>query len=247
MNPGTRCSVILRSVRPPDKGFSLVELLITILIIIVIAAISILSIRKVREKARVVNSVSSMRQVASFHLAYATENQGDINTSGGTDVGLPGQKHFWGRFQPYFLPSTEATQGPAQKEELIRSLNPLLNTTDADTMANTAIAGPKIFHDQRGMPVPFSFNKNIYNGAKLKKLTEFGDPSRMIYAVYGRFNFTEADGSAYVPRPMDGTAPTNRIFYTDDRKAIASFIDGHVEIVSPPFPDHYYHGSPENP
>jgi prepilin-type N-terminal cleavage/methylation domain-containing protein/prepilin-type processing-associated H-X9-DG protein len=247
MKSGTCRSVVFNKGRSLDRGFSLVELLVVILIIAVIAAISVLAIRKVRERARIVSSISSMRQVASFHLAYSTENQGDINTSGGTDIGPAGQKHFWGRFQPYFLPTTEATQGPAQKEELIRSLNPLLNTTNADTMADTAIAGPKIFHDQRGMPVPFSFNKNVYSGAKLKKITEFGDHSRMIYAVYGRFNFTEADGSAFVPRPMDGTIPTNRIFYTDDRKAIASFLDGHVEIVSPPFPDHYYHSSPANP
>jgi prepilin-type processing-associated H-X9-DG protein len=217
--------------------------LVSVAIIIVLATISALVMQRIREKARIVNALSSMRQIASFQISYASENQGDINTSGGLEVGPAGQKHFWGRFQPYFLPHTEATQGPAQKMEIIRHLNPLLNTIDADTMANTAIEGPKIFHDGRGLPVPFSFNKNVYSGPKLKKTTEFGDPSRMIYAVYGRFNFTEADGGAYVPRPMDGSIPTNRIFYTSDRNAIAAFLDGHVESVTPPFPRHYYDSS----
>lgn len=222
------------------RGFTLIEILVSVTIIIVLAALSVLVLRQIRGKARLVNAMSSMRQVASFHIAYGTENQGDINTSGGSEVGPPGQNHFWGRFQPYFLPATEASGGPSQKMEIIRALNPLLNTTDADTMANTAISGPKIFHDSRGLPVPYSFNKNMYHAKELKKTSLFNDPSRVLYKVYGRFNFTEADGSAYVPPPMDGSIPVNRIFYLSDRKAMGAFLDGHVESISPPFSNAHY-------
>jgi prepilin-type processing-associated H-X9-DG protein len=225
---------------PTKRGFTLVEILVSTTIIIVLAALSFLAMKQVREKARLVNAMSSLRQVASFQVAYAIENQGDINTSGGSEVGPAGQKHFWGRFQPYFLPATEASGGPTQKMEIIRALNPLLNTTDADTMANTALSGPKIFHDSRGLPVPYSFNKNMYHAKELKKTSLFDDPSRVIYKVYGRFNFSEADGGAYVPRPMDGSIPVNRIFYLSDRKAMAAFLDGHAESISPPFSKNHY-------
>ncbi len=236
-----------RQSRSGRDGFTLVELLVSITIIITLAALTFLMTKTIREKARLVNALSSIRQVAAFQAAYATENQGDINTSGGSDVGPPGQKHFWGRFQPYFLPETEASGGPTQKQEIIRTLNGLLITTDADTMAGTAFNGPKIFHDARGLPVPYSFNKNAFNTKLLKKTSIFTEPDRTIHMVYGRFNFTDADGGSYVPMPTDGSIPTNRIFYLSDRKTIAVFLDGHVESVSPPFPDQFYGQLTTNP
>ena len=221
-------------------GFTLVELLVTIAIIAVLAALSIMVTQRIRDRARIVNALSSLRQVASFHAAYASENQGAINTSGGTTVGPAGDQNFWERFQPYFIHRLEATQGPSEKQEILKSLNALLNTTDAETMANTAVSGPKIFHDGRGLPVPFSFNKNIYHGKDLLKMSQVQNPEQVLYEVYGRFNFTEADGKDYAPMPTDGTIPTNKIFYLSDRKALAAFLDGHVEPLAPPFPDRAY-------
>ncbi|MEX1049750.1 MAG: prepilin-type N-terminal cleavage/methylation domain-containing protein [Akkermansiaceae bacterium] len=221
-------------------GFTLVELLVTITIIVALAALSVMLIQWVRERARIVNAISSLRQVASFHLAYSSENQGAINTAGGTLVGPAGAQNFWERFQPYFIPRMETTQGPAEKQEILRSLNTLLNTTDADTMAGTALSGPKIFHDSRGLPIPYSFNKNIYHGKELLKMSRVPNPEQVIYAVYGRFVFTEADGKAYAPLPSNGTIPANKIFYLSDKKALAAFLDGHVESIAAPFSDRAY-------
>lgn len=173
-------------------------------------------------------------------MAYSSENQGSINTSGGTLVGQAGAQNFWERFQPYFIPRMETTQGPAEKQEILRSLNAVLNTTDAETMANTALSGPKIFHDGRGLPIPFSFNKNIYHGKELVKMSLVPNPEQVLYAVYGRFVFTEADGNTYAPIPTNGTIPTNKIFYLSDKKALATFLDGHVESLSPPFSERAY-------
>ena len=221
-------------------GFTLVELLVTITIIATLAALSFVVTQRVRERARIVNALSSLRQVASFHLAYSSENQSCINTGGGILVGPDGAQNFWERFQPYFIPRMETTQGPAEKQEILRSLNAVLNTTDAETMANTAFSGPKIFHDGRGLPIPFSFNKNIYNGKYLVKMSQVQNPEQVFYAVYGRFVFTEADGKAYAPMPTNGTIPANKIFYLSDKKALATFLDGHVESISPPFSERAY-------
>lgn len=218
----------------------MVELLVTITIVAVLTGLSLMLIQRVRQKARIVSAMTSLRQVASFHIAYSSENQGYINTSGGTLVGAAGAQNFWERFQPYFIARMETTQGPEEKQEILRSLNLVLNTTDAETMANTAFSGPKIFHDGRGLPIPFSFNKNIYHGKDLVRMSVVANPEQVVYAVYGRFIFTEADGKAYAPMPTDGTIPANKIFYLSDRKAVAAFLDGHVESISPPFSDRAY-------
>ena len=73
--------------RARADGFTLVELLVTITIIAVLAALGIVVTQRVRERTRIVNAISALRQVASFHMAYSSENQGSINTSGGILVG----------------------------------------------------------------------------------------------------------------------------------------------------------------
>jgi prepilin-type processing-associated H-X9-DG protein len=102
------------------------------------------------------------------------------------------------------------------------------------------IVGHDLNHCCLGLPVPFSFNKNIYHGKQLLKMSLVPNPEQVIYAVYGRFNFTEADGSSYAPMPTNGTIPANKIFYLSDKNAIAAFLDGHVESISPPFSDRAY-------
>ena len=224
------------------KGFTLVELLVTITIVLVLAAMIMVVTSKIRSSAQQANAMSSLRQVASFNTAYATENNGDINTlrwvgdpkegGGGSWV----KNSFWGRLQPFLFPDATATNQKKLKTELDQRLDQLLISPDANTMQNTVLSGSKIYHDGSGLPIPFAFNENLHVWNKFVKVSSVGDPSQILYAVYGFGFFIEAVGDAYVPRPTDNSKPANNIYYLDDKKPLASFLDGHVESIPAPIP-----------
>lgn len=225
------------------RGFTLVEVLVAITIIVILAVLVVVMTRNIKNKAFQANAMSSLRQVAAYNVAYANENNGDINTlrwvgdpkegGGGSWV----KNSFWGRLQPYLFPDIETTSQPQLKKEINQHLDELLHSTDADTMAGTVVRGARIYHDGSGLPVPFAFNKNLHQWGQFLKTGAFGNPSMVLYATYGFGFFDETDGETYAAMPRDGSMPGTNIYYMDDRKALASFLDGHVETVSPPIPD----------
>lgn len=225
------------------RGFTLLELLVSITIIIVLAAVVFVVTGKIKAKAQQANAMSSLRQVAAFNMAYSTENNGDINTMrwGGDPKEGGGNKWvsntFWGRLQPYLFPDLTETNQKKLAAEIEQRLDQLFNTSDSDTMAGTVISGARIYHDTSGLPVPIAFNTNLHKWGTFLKVSSFGDPSLVLYATYGFGFFTKAHGQAYTPMPRDNSMPENKIYYLDNRQALAAFLDGRVDMISPPMPD----------
>ena len=226
-----------------NRGFTLVELLITITIIIVLAALVLTVSRKMKTMAAKAVALSSLTQISAFNMAYSTENNGDINTmryggdtkEGGGAVWV--QNTFWGRLQPYLFPDAQTTNQSQLLKNIGQRLDKLFNTPDADKMVSTAISGARIYHDTSGLPVPLSFNGYLAPWGKFVKTSSFADPSQIMWAAYGFNMFTEVHGKKYIPKPTDGTAGKCNIYYLDDHKALASFLDGHVEAIEAPIPD----------
>lgn len=224
------------------SGFTLVELLVTITIIVALAALIMAVTQNIRAKAQQANAMSSLRQVAAFCAAYSAENNGDINTlrfggdskEGGGSVWV--KNTFWGRLQPYMFPDAATNNQLQLGKNINMGLDQLFNTPNADTMVNTVIAGTRIYHDTSGLPVPLSFNANLAPWNRFAKVSSFGDPAQIFYFTFGFSNFNEADGKAYEPMPTAGAAVNNNIYYLKDRKALAAFLDGHMESISPPIP-----------
>lgn len=229
-----------------DRGFTLVELLVVITIVAALAAVTFTVTRSIKNKAAQANALSSLRQVATFSSAYSSENNGDINTlRWATDAKEGGggawvKNSFWGRLQPYLFPDSALPNQQNLKVELSKQLDQFFGTPDADVMTGTVLSGAKIYHDGSGLPVPFGFNDNLHEGGKFLKVSSFGNPAQIIYAAYGYGFFNEADGNAYEPMPRNNTKPVNNIYYMDDGKALAAFLDGHVEVVSPALPDRMF-------
>jgi len=223
------------------RGFTLVELLVAITIIVALAALVVSMTRKIKVSAYRSNAMSSLRQVAAFNVAYSVENNGIINTMRYLDKyeGKPNwvKDTFWGRLQPYLF-SDATTSDKTLKLQLDQRLDQLFNTPDADKMVNTAISGSKIYHDTNsGLPTPLAFNVNLVKWNELIRTSSFADPSQILYCTYGSYFFDETDGKSYVPRPLNGAPVTNNIYYLDDRKALAAFLDGHVEPIEAPMPE----------
>lgn len=234
---------IASSPRKPNRvrGFTLVELLITITIIIVLAALVLTVSRKMKNMAAKAIALSSLRQIAVFNTAYSTENDGDINTmrfggdpkEGGGAVWV--QNTFWGRLQPYLFPDAQTTNQSQLGKNLKQRMAQLFNTPNVDKMTNTVINGARIYHDTSGLAVPIAFNTNLVPWGKFVKTSSL-DGSQILWATYGFGLFTEAHGKTYVPKPTDGTSGKSNIYFLDDRTAIAAFVDGHMEPVQAPIP-----------
>lgn len=229
------------------QGFTLIELLVVITIIVALAALSVFITRNVRDRAYQANALSSLRQVGIAHMAYASENNGDINTMRWKEdkktEGRNGRyvtDSFWGRLQPFLFMDADATAQPQLSAQLNQRINKLLNSTKALTMDGTAFRGPKSYQDGSGLPIPFGFNNNLHTWGEYLKITKFDDPSRVLYATYGRGFFEKEDGKTYIPFSQSGPGTGVNIHYLRDRKMLAAFLDGHVETLDVPIPDRYF-------
>lgn len=120
-------------------------------------------------------------------------------------------------------------------------LEPTQNVEAALKMTGTPFAGVKVYQDRSTLPVPFAFNKYLYEWPSKTQGTDgwkrqmevYSLPST-IYASYGTYMFDEVDAQTYEPMPNAGQKATNNIYYLPSKKAIAGFLDGRVEYLTPP-------------
>ena len=232
---------------PSDNGYTLIELLVTIVIIAILAVLSFAAFKNVRDKARAVTAMGALKQVGSLQQQYAAENNGSINTINTGDATQP-SRHFWGRFQTYFAGDLPGGWNAEINVKYKQAINQLLATSDASTMAGTVFSGTRIYHDNRGLPVPFTFNNTDgkmvdWTGITPKKLSAFPDPGQTLYMCFGFGTFTVAEGSTHADFPAGSTsAPTGaqRIYALSNKKVIACFLDGRAEFLDRPFKQEYY-------
>lgn len=234
-----------KTTSPPfqrQRGFTLVELLVVIVIIAVLAGLTFALVGKIKQKAYRATALSSLSQVATFNMAYATENNGNINT-----YRWPTDREesrnwirttFWGRLQPLMFSGLTGNDKAIQLG-IKQGIESLFNTTlgsKANPMPKTILAGSRVFGDTSGLPIPFAFNRNLYKFNDWVKLTSQQDPSQVLYMTYGSAHFDEADGRTYEPIPKVGEPVVSNIYYFEDKQTLGVFLDGHIESISAPIP-----------
>ena len=234
----------------PRQGFTLVELLVVITIIIVLAALVFVVTGKIRANAQQANAVSALRQIGIANVAYYTENNGAINVirdtgEWGSEFEGPGSafasNSFVGRMQPYLFSGTETTNEKTFKIQTESALSDVFGTRDISTMAGTPFSGVPVYKDGSGIANPLSVNiklRPLWRQAPLR-VSSFGDPSGVLYLTYGRYYFDLLQGSAYTPMPLPGDR-RRTIYYLPSRKGIFCYLDGHVELLSPPIPERLF-------
>ena len=236
-------------------GFTLVELLVTVTIIIVLAALVFAITGKIRTNARQANAVTALRQIGIANAAYYTENNGAINVI--RDAGEWGKyegngmkyasNSFIGRMQPYLFAGIGTTDEKALAAEIKSSLSSLFNTSNLASMAGTLFSGVPVTTDGSGIPNPISVNSKLRpkwgKDNPPLRVSSFGDPSGILYLTYGRYYFDQVQASAYSPLPLPGDR-RRTIYYLPNRKAIFSFLDGHIEMLSPPVPERLFGEQP---
>ncbi|MGL5018244.1 MAG: type II secretion system protein [Luteolibacter sp.] len=240
---------------PHQAGFTLVELLVSVTIIITLAALVFAITGKIRDSAKQTNAMSALRQIALANVAYSSENNGAINVVRDAGEWGPwegnGMKYatnsFIGRMAPYLFPHLETNNEKTFATEVKSSLNALLQTTDPKTMEGTLFDGVPVTSDGSGFSNPFSVNNSLRpkwgKDNPPLRLASFGDPSDILYLTYGRYYFDEKQASAYRPLPKPGDR-ARTIYYLPNRKGIFAFLDGHVEMLTPPVLERFF---PERP
>jgi prepilin-type N-terminal cleavage/methylation domain-containing protein/prepilin-type processing-associated H-X9-DG protein len=236
-------------------GFTLVELLVSITIIITLAALIFAVTGKIRDSARQTTAMTALRQIGIANVAYSTENNGAINVV--RDAGEWGPwegngmryatNSFIGRMAPYLFADLDTGNQKAFATEVKSSLNALFKTTDPKTMEGTLFEGVPVTSDGSGFSNPISVSDSLRPkwGKDNPPLTvsRFGDPSDILYLTYGRYYFDKKQASAYRPLPGPGDR-TRTIYYLPNRKGIFAFLDGHVEMLTPPISERYFPDRP---
>ncbi len=230
-------------------AFTLVELLVTVVIILVLAGLTFVVTGKVRGSAQQATAMSSLRQVGTASVNYSTENNGDINVmkwdGDSKEGGGKGwvSNTFWGRAQPYLFPDVSISDQRKLLDELRLRIKNLFGSTSSDPRnmdAGTFLQGARIYGDTSGLFVPLGFNSKLQKWNEFKKVSSFNDPSRVIYCTYGFTFITKEHGKVFTPIARDNSRPTNFIYYTDNREAITTFLDGHVELLKPPIQERLF-------
>lgn len=242
----------------PRQGFTLVELLVSITIIIVLAALVLVVTGKIRASAQQANAVSAMRQIGIANVGYYSEHNGNINVirdanEKGTYEGTGGKwvgNSFMGRMQPYLFSGLETSDQKKLAAAITTSLSALLGTTDLKTMAGTPFSGVPVTTDGSGVRNPFAINDRLRpkwgNASPPQRVSSYGDPSGVLYMTYGRYYFNALLCEKYLPLPRAGD---NRraIYFLPNRKGIFCFLDGHVEMLSPPIEERRLGVRPADP
>lgn len=127
-------------------GFSIIEILITVLIIGLAATIAVPSYKEYRYRIEVHQAISEIGGMSETIKQYTLDNRRPPDTL--ADVGLDGAKDPWG--EPYYYTNLQA-QGSRGKARKDRKLNPLNSDfdlyssgRDKDTVPPLP---PKVSHD----------------------------------------------------------------------------------------------------
>ena len=240
---------ILQSLSRRQSGFTLVELLVVIAIVVVLALLVVTAAGKFRDKAREVSALNSIRQVATANMSYSMENFGDINVLLDANDPRNAQKYvsqnYWGRLTPYLFDSITSTDEAQIATEIKVSLAGLFATNNLNEMTGTFQQGAQIYGDESGIKVPFAFNNSIYRYNKYIKTSAFSDPAMVIYFTYGFYRFNKTHAESYYAMPKKGVGRSGKnIDYFPSKKAAFAFLDGHVEMLTPPVNERHFPATP---
>ncbi len=236
------------------RGFTLVELLVVISIIAVLALVVVLMTARIKQKAYQATALSPLRQTSMACMVYSQENNGDImsvNFEGSPRLkGKWVTTSFWGALAPNLFSGLNLKDDNTSANALNRAVASFLGIKE-----NTQ---PKDFKKMKGTFqgethgaisdtcsfVPFAFNKNVTDWTKYHKISQYPDPSATLYMTYGWASFIEKDGDKYAPLPKTKAERTSNIDWFHSKTAAFVFLDGHVEILSPPIADRLYSVKP---
>ena len=216
------------------RGFTLVELLVTITIIIVLAALTFLAMRTIRANADMSVSIGRIRTLGMANLAYASENNGRFASVTRTPTGDP----FW-HMNPEFLsnaagdaayrngdPSSGAVANPSPESLLdpvvVRAKRTQWNRIQASYGYN-----------QQGLKNdgwPSASSPGIEKSARVGAV-DYPEKSAMFFSARDT-NVRYADRFRWKDDPVEGFKSGGGIAYRHKDRCLVVFYDGHVSALT---------------
>jgi prepilin-type N-terminal cleavage/methylation domain-containing protein/prepilin-type processing-associated H-X9-DG protein len=215
------------------RGFTLIEILISITIIIVIAGLAMMGTRKLREKADVVTTMKRIAGFAQANALYAVDHGGRYVPAYSFDEeskpGIP-----W-HYNPSFLEALIGENLSVEEAEEFEGVDGLPEQ----------VLDPKVVREKKRywsrISASFAYNnENVPGGgwgepgtsrahttATLKNPSEafaFITATDWIANYGGRFLWKKS--------PVEGKTNDSKIAYRHGDKAVVAFYDGHTETMS---------------
>jgi prepilin-type N-terminal cleavage/methylation domain-containing protein/prepilin-type processing-associated H-X9-DG protein len=249
MKPNTApVTLSIRNAGRP-RGFTLVEVMVVISIIAVLALLVVVMTRRIKEKAYQAKALDPLKQASAACMSYSMENNSDIMTV--NFQGSPRMKgkwvvgSFWGALTPHIFTGLSLKDDTSSASALKQAVAGFFGTQDR-LMKGTFQGETHGAIPDTCTFVPFAFNTNVTGWDVYRKTSQYESPSSTLYMTYGWSSFSKKDGDKYAPLAKTKAERTNNIDWFSNQTAAFVFLDGHVEVLSPPIADRLYSVKPAN-
>jgi prepilin-type N-terminal cleavage/methylation domain-containing protein/prepilin-type processing-associated H-X9-DG protein len=219
--------------RPRSAGFTLVELLITIVIIVVLAALSFFGARKLRAGADTVTTIKRISGFAQANALYATDHGGRYVAAYSFDEdGLPGIP--W-HYNPEFLEALIGENLSVEEAEEFEGVDGL-----PEQVLDPLVVRSKKRYWSR-ISASFAYNnENVPGGgwgqpgtSRAHTVTSVKNPSEA-FAFITATDWIANYGGRFLWRksPVEGKTNDSKIAYRHGGKAVVAFYDGHASTMT---------------
>lgn len=214
-------------------GFTIVELLVTIGIVTVLAGLATMAVGKLRNSADTTTAMKRISSLAQANALYATENGGRYVPAYSFDEdaapGLP-----W-HYNPSFLQSLIGTELDIENAVQYEGVDGL-----PESLLDPVVVRAKQRYWSR-LSANFAYNNENTPGggwgqpgtSRAHTIHSLKDPGET-FAFITATDWIANYGGRYLwnKSPKEGKTQDSKIAYRHNGKALATFYDGHTEMVS---------------